>query len=68
MKVTVTMNYDRYIMRREFAPKQVGSSQISPGILLIKFDTGSGTFSEYRYANGQVVPPSVISALGLPPL
>ena len=68
MKVTVTMNYDRYIMRREFAPKQVGKMEVSPGIFQSDFDTGSGIFSEYRYANGQVVPPSVISALGLPPL
>lgn len=68
MKVTVTMNYDRYIMRREYAPTQVRKMEVSPGIFQVDFDTGYGITSEYRYANGQVVPSSVVSALGLPPL
>jgi len=68
MKVTVTMNYDRYIVRREYAPTQVGNMQVAPNIFQVDFDTGYGITSEYRYGSGKKVPASVISSLGLPPL
>lgn len=68
LKVTITMNYDRYIMRREYAPTQVGKVEVSPNIFQVDFIVGNGVISEYRYGDGRVVSVYVINSLGLPPL
>ena len=55
MKVTVTMNYDRYVPRREYAPTVVGYVNVGPGIFQVDIQSGGTINTIYQDDQGNQV-------------